>query len=107
MLVEDILGRGLRTVHDLSHSLDNLGCVDRGKLLNELIVRNVIVIVVIKVSKKLVDLFVDEAYAESSQFMIELLFGETMVGIGVYNVKQNGKCHVIYDQVIFNFPSCL
>ena len=79
MLIKNILGRGLRAVHDLPHPLDDLGGVDRGKLLDKFIVRNMVVIVVVKVSEQLVDLFVDETDAEAPQFMVELLFRESVV----------------------------
>ena len=74
MLIKNILGRGLRAVHYLPHPLDDLGGVDWGELLDEFIVRNMVVIVVVKVSEQLVNLFIDETDAEASQFMVELLF---------------------------------
>ena len=43
-------------------------------MLDEFIVRNMVVIVVVKVSEQLVNFFIDEADAEASQFMVELLF---------------------------------
>ena len=107
MLIKNILGRGLRAVHYLPHPLDDLGGVDWCELLDEFIVRNMVVIVVVKVSEQLVNFFIDEADAEASQFMVELLFRESVVWIGVDNVKQDRECNVIYNQVVFNFPPCL
>ena len=48
-------------------------------MLDEFIVRNMVVVVVVKVSEQLVDLFVDEADAEAPQFMVELLFRKSVV----------------------------
>lgn len=102
MLVEYVLGGGLRAVHDLPHPLDDLSCVDWCELLDELIIGDISILVIIQVLEELFDFLVDKAHCEASQFKLEFLSGQPVVRVWVYDVEKDGESHVILNQIFFN-----
>lgn len=74
MLVENVYGVCLGSIHNLSHPVDDLGSVDCCELLDELIVRNGSIVIDIKIYKECLDFFRFESYVQTFNFMLELIF---------------------------------
>ena len=90
VLIVDVLCRDGGPVKAPPYLLDDLGSIERGKLLNELLVTDLPIFIEIQVFEEALKLLLNQAHLETTKALFEFRLAEFLVSVRVHHGEEDG-----------------